>query len=285
MSLYAISGATTHTYETLKNEDASDLPRMNNLLSPPHPYFTPQPAAHNVSPATQQWNLPPEVSQWILGTVVPQNTDSPPHFFKTFRKGKPKALGIVMIVAATLQILLGIGMFFTSHFLSLFSGISFWGSLFYIIAGSLTIGAQAKPNICLVKGSLALNIISILVSCVVLILNGIDLAILRCDINYYSSTGVNYFLYTLCQQKNISGYALHGLLILINLLLFCVFFSVSIFGCRSLSHVPSNITQVFVIQKDALASMNPSTVPTTSQLPPPPQPPPQTRIVRYVNAV
>ncbi|XP_075034477.1 membrane-spanning 4-domains subfamily A member 8-like [Mixophyes fleayi] len=150
----------------------------------------------------------------------------------------------------------------------------------YIIAGGLTIGAQCKPNICLVKGSLSLNIISSIFSFIAAILNCVDLATNRC---HYYSYYYNSNYYNMCQQQLNSGYALSSLLLVINLLIFCVSLSVSIFGCRSLSRVTPNVPQVFVIQNDAVVSMNPSTVPTMMS-PQFAQPAPALNIVQQVTA-
>ncbi|XP_063819445.1 membrane-spanning 4-domains subfamily A member 4D-like [Pseudophryne corroboree] len=252
---------------------------MNRMVIPAYQNVNPRSLECKVPPATETFTVPPELLQWNLAAVVPQNIDSSSSFFRTFVKGKPKALGIVLIVSAILQIALGIGLFFIPHFLSLYSGIPFWGSVFYIIAGSLTIAAQAKPSICLVKGSLSMNIISTMVTLVVLILSGIDLAVIDCGYFYSPNGRDNPYLYRRCQLQLIIGYVCHSLLLGVNLLLFCITISVSIFGCRSLSHVQTNVTQVFLIQNDSVVSMNPSTAQVVSQVPPPPK-----RIVQYVNA-
>ncbi|XP_073453767.1 membrane-spanning 4-domains subfamily A member 8-like [Aquarana catesbeiana] len=191
-------------------------------------------------------------------------------------------LQILVIVAAILEIALGIALAFLVLGATLLSGIPFWGPVFYIIAGSLTLAALTKPNICLIKGSLSLNIISSIFSMIAVILNIIDLATMQCYLYSYYYYGYYYNDYaalSLCQQKLDGGYAVLSLLLVINLLLFCVTVSTSVFECRSLSKVQPGhpVNQVFVIQNDAGRAMNPGAFPfpvTTTYAQPSPAPPP-----------
>ncbi|XP_075071541.1 membrane-spanning 4-domains subfamily A member 8-like [Mixophyes fleayi] len=145
------------------------------------------------------------------------------------------------------------------------SGIPFWGPIIYIIAGSLTIAAKAKPNICLVKGSLALSIITSVFTIIGLILACVDLHIIK-------------FLYHHRNAGPVGGYIMDSVLLVTNLLLFCSSVSVAVFGCRSLNHASSIVPQVFVIQNDVVISMPPSvfsaSAPQYAELQPPPPPPP-----------
>ncbi|XP_040290549.1 membrane-spanning 4-domains subfamily A member 4D-like isoform X2 [Bufo bufo] len=214
-------------YESLAGQAPSAVPYWNTPVPTYLQNVPQQPPPYNGLPSTQVWNASTVVPQWRVANVVTPNTDPSSPFYLTFLKSKPRALGIVLIVSSILEIGLGIGLGFTCFTITLPSGIPFWGTIFYIIAGALTIAAQSKPKVCL------------------------------------SAT-----------------YALQSILLVINLLIFCISLSVSIFGCRSLSKISSNSPQVFLIQND-LVSMNPSTVPVTgfSQLfapaIAPPQPPPQ----------
>ncbi|XP_069835418.1 membrane-spanning 4-domains subfamily A member 8-like isoform X2 [Dendropsophus ebraccatus] len=167
--------ASCHGYETLPNDMTPTAPPYSlsqfdvppvlpGCIAPPDP---------------QTWKVPTVAPQWSFAAVIPQITESS-KFYQIFLKGKPKALGIVLITAAILQIIVGIGLFFTAFSVSLPSGIPFWGPICYIIAGSLTIAAQAKPSICLIKGSLTLNIFTTVFSAVGLLLTAIDLAVIWC---------------------------------------------------------------------------------------------------------
>ncbi|XP_075071533.1 membrane-spanning 4-domains subfamily A member 4A-like [Mixophyes fleayi] len=250
------------SYETMPTHAFPPTPKLNTVLTTPLQNVTSRPAAYRVSPAAQE-HIPPQVSQWALA-FLPQNILST--VLRTFLKSKPQALGIVLIAAAILDIALGIGLAVGTglnrgFILSFISGISFLGTVLYIIAGSLTIAAHTKPNICLVKGSLSLNIISSIVSFISLIINSIDLALSR-PYPYYRYDD-DYYRY---HKEYVTACVLASLLLVIHLLVFSVSLSVSIFGCRSLSHIPTNVTQVFVMQKDGVASVYPSTVQATSQL-------------------
>ncbi|XP_073453245.1 membrane-spanning 4-domains subfamily A member 4A-like isoform X2 [Aquarana catesbeiana] len=274
-------------YETLMNSTPSAVPSAVPASNVPVASFfqniSPPPPTFYIPPSTQAFSVPTVAPQWRLSAIIPQNMDPSLPFFQTFLKGKPKALGILVIVAAILEIGLGIASVFTSFTITFPSGIPFWGPVFYIIAASLTLAAQKKPNICLIKGSLSLNIISSIFSMVAVILNIADLATLRCysySYGYYGNSGYNYNYYEAqrqCQQKLNGAYAVISLLLVINLLLFCVTVSTSVFECRSLSKVQS-VTQVFVLQNDVVLAMNPGAVPvhfpvTTTYAQPPPQPP------------
>ncbi|XP_063819446.1 membrane-spanning 4-domains subfamily A member 4A-like [Pseudophryne corroboree] len=265
MPLYTASEAKTYAYNTLLQDAPSSIPTMNASVTTSYQYVSPQPQDYNVSLATQACNVPPEVPQWSVAAVVPQNIDVLTAYIRTFLKGKPKILGIVLIVAGILQLILGIAMAATMPWITAESGIPFWGSVFYIIAGSLSIAAQNKPNICLVKGAFSLNIISIPASLIAVILNSFDLAQNAYCYNYKRDAYGSDWSARSCSGRIV----VTVLLILINLLVFSVSLSISIFGCRSLSRVPINVTQVFVLQKDGVTAMNPSTHPAASQLPPP----------------
>ncbi|XP_073453266.1 membrane-spanning 4-domains subfamily A member 4D-like [Aquarana catesbeiana] len=288
MSHPASKSVPSH-YETLMNSTPSAVPSVlpNVPVASFFQNISPPPPTFYIPPSTQAFSVPTVAPQWRLSAIIPQNMDPSLPFFQTFLKGKPKALGILVIVAAILEIGLGIASIFTNFTITLPSSISFWGPVFYIIAASLTLAAQKKPNICLIKGSLSLNIISSIFSMVAVILNIVDLGTLRCY-GYYGDSGYNYNDYNgynynyyeaqrQCQQELNGAYAVISLLLVINLLLFCVTISTSVFECRSLSKVQS-VTQVFVLQNDVVLTMNPGAVSipfpvTTTNAQPPPQPP------------
>ncbi|XP_056385949.1 membrane-spanning 4-domains subfamily A member 4D-like isoform X2 [Hyla sarda] len=254
-----------HIYETLQNQAPTAVPNWNTQVSPIVQSLSSPPPRYNAAPSTQMWTIPTVAPQYSVARVAAPNIDPSSPFYQTFLKGKPRALGIVLIVSAILEIALGITLCYTIFSVTLPSGIAFWGPIFYIIAGSLTIAAHAKPNLCLVRGSLSLNIISSIFSFVAVILNIADLVTIDC---YYYLGGYNgnYHYnneYRRCKEQLGSGYAVLSILLIANLLLFCVSLSVSIFGCCSLSKVSSYGPQVFLIQNDVIVSTNPPTVPAT----------------------
>ncbi|XP_069837974.1 membrane-spanning 4-domains subfamily A member 8-like [Dendropsophus ebraccatus] len=240
-------------------QNVPQQPPAYNVSSPIPAYNVSSPIpAYNVSPSAQVLTVPTAAPQWTVATAAAPNTASSSLFYQTFLKGKPKALGIVLIVSAILELVFGIALAFSIRYYTFYSGIAFWGPVFYIIAGSLTIAAHSKPNLCLIRGSLSLNILSSIVSTIAVILTIIDVATVYC---YYYPGG--YHNYDKCRQALDNVYGLGSALIVLNLLLFCVSLSLSIFGCRSLSTVSSDSPQVLVLQNDYVVSMNPATAPNT----------------------
>ncbi|XP_068114447.1 uncharacterized protein [Hyperolius riggenbachi] len=189
----------------------------------------------------------------VAATVSP-NVDSSAPFFQEFLKGKPKASG-------------------------------------YIIAGSVTIEAQKRPNIRLVKASLYLNIFSTFLATVALILNVLDFVVMITDDSYnypndyYSNHNDFNTVYEAPNnhQSHHNGEAWEGhypfngaltllsLLLMTNVLLFSVTLSTSIFGCRSLYKAQAQAHQVILIQHHAVFPVNPGAAPGSFvQRPPPP---------------
>ncbi|XP_040176980.1 membrane-spanning 4-domains subfamily A member 15-like [Rana temporaria] len=167
-------------------------------------------------------------------------------FHQTFLKGKPKALGIVLIVSGVLEVALGIASVYTGAIYSWASGIDFWGAVVYIIAGALTIVAGTNPNICMIKGSLAMNIITAIVSFIAFILVCADLALFNA-ITYYADGTLKEYLS--------SAKAVLALLLILNLLLFSVSISLSVFGCQAVGHESNTPAQVFVVQNTVVTGM------------------------------
>ncbi|KAM4701322.1 membrane-spanning 4-domains subfamily A member 4D-like isoform 2-T2 [Discoglossus pictus] len=107
-------------------------------------------------------------SECLVLPAVPQPEQQP--FYQTFLKGQPKALGTVQITLGILHIALGVVLVSASYLtITIISGVPFWGTIFYVIAGSLSVGAENKQSRCLAIRNTCLVfllIISLLQFCV-----------------------------------------------------------------------------------------------------------------------
>ncbi|XP_066520182.1 uncharacterized protein [Hoplias malabaricus] len=93
--------------------------------------------------------------------------------FQRLLKGEPKVLGTVQIMIGITTLLFGIMLTANLKTVSVVSGVTIWGPVFYITTGALAIAAENKAHpssFCLVKASLAMNVFSSLASVIAIIL-------------------------------------------------------------------------------------------------------------------
>uniref|UniRef100_A0A8C5QLP1 Uncharacterized protein n=1 Tax=Leptobrachium leishanense TaxID=445787 RepID=A0A8C5QLP1_9ANUR len=195
------------------------------------------------------------VPQWTGNTIpsrqlIANPTPNTQYLYQFLNKGQPKALGAAQLVLALLHISLGTALLHVTGGMtrSTISGICFWGAVFYIISGSLSIAVERKPSHSLVQGYLAMNIISSLISFLALIMFIIDVCV---QSYHYSYSYGDRYEYT---YLNRGATAILSFLIISTLLLFGVCVSLSAFGCQYIC-CQSNITpQVYVVTSDHASS-------------------------------
>ncbi|KAJ7992104.1 hypothetical protein DPEC_G00275090 [Dallia pectoralis] len=119
-----------------------------------------------------------------------------------FPKRRPTALGTVQIVAGLVILLLGIVMAMDADSIGVFSGTFVWGSIVYVIAGSLTVAADNHLNKCLVNGSLGMNVVAAVVAMPAIVIHSLDTAGLTYSCyNFSNSSNYNCQLYLCCQSE------------------------------------------------------------------------------------
>ncbi|XP_051762052.1 membrane-spanning 4-domains subfamily A member 12-like [Ctenopharyngodon idella] len=99
--------------------------------------------------------------------------------FEVFFKAQPKALGTVQIMIGVVIFFIGIIFTISYPAIVVFSGITYWGFFIYISAGSLSVAAQNKLNLCVVKASLVMNVISAITAGLAILLLSIELIVMH----------------------------------------------------------------------------------------------------------
>ncbi|XP_051748017.1 membrane-spanning 4-domains subfamily A member 4A-like isoform X11 [Ctenopharyngodon idella] len=162
-----------------------------------------------------------------------------------------QALGTVQIMIGLLTLLLGIVSSLHAESISVFSGVVYWGSLIYIIAGSLSIAAENKVNspssLRLVKGSLRMNIFSAITAVMSIIIISMDLVLgpLNSYCDYYDCDYIE-------EKYKTLYWGISGVSLIFAFLQFIISICLSAFACKATSsccspQVPS-VSQVITQQ-------------------------------------
>ncbi|KAM3914058.1 membrane-spanning 4-domains subfamily A member 18-like [Leptodactylus fuscus] len=270
--------STANKAQNLFSVPAGAPPPLPNFMAIQYQWnVVPGPNGANVYPVSSPWTIPqvgPQyfpsspAQQWtgqpvVTGQNIPNGLLTPgtgeAAWHQEFIKGKPKVLGIILIVLTICQLPFLISFALIASGYTSYNGILYWGIIFYIIAGSFTIRAQKKQNIRLVRMSFGFSIVSSINSLIGLIINLVDLVLMQCKEDYG------------CYRKGNGAETVVSFILVLHVLVFCVTVSISVFGGRGLRQVASDVPQVLVIQKMGTAPPtgypeNPSETPTS---PPP----------------
>lgn len=141
-----------------------------------------------------------------------------------------KALGAIQILIGLIHIGLGSVMatVLSGHYtaISFYGGFPFWGGIWFIVSGSLSVSAENQPKSSyLLNGSLGLNIVSAICSVVGITLFIMDMSLPTISVHpdyypQYDAWGVT------------PGVAISGVLLIFCLLEFCVACASSHLGCQ-----------------------------------------------------
>ncbi|XP_043107104.1 membrane-spanning 4-domains subfamily A member 15-like [Puntigrus tetrazona] len=148
-----------------------------------------------------------------------------------FPKTQPKALGSVQIMTGVMVGMMAILRFSSSGYrFYVSSGILFWGSLIYITAGSLSVAAENKLHLCMVKAALIMNVISAMAAATAIVLTSIDINACLWHYKYYGP----------CLESQ----AWFAILLVLSILQFIISVWISGFACKASSHDPTVVNVV-----------------------------------------
>ncbi|XP_077091507.1 membrane-spanning 4-domains subfamily A member 15-like [Siphateles boraxobius] len=208
--------------------------------------------------ATVVLQVNPQVAQNAVICVDGQQTRGvyPNTALAGFFKGQPKALGTVQIMIGVVCFLFGITCtVLDKHYpgILVISGITYWGSLIYISAGSLSVAAQNKLHLCVVKASLGMNVISAITAGIATVLMSMEIALRwdyqRCYNDGYSRNyGHDYSSSEeICLDlKRYLGIV--GILLVFSILQFIISICISAFACKATSNTDSTVINVALNQ-------------------------------------
>ncbi|XP_073717109.1 membrane-spanning 4-domains subfamily A member 12-like [Misgurnus anguillicaudatus] len=156
-----------------------------------------------------------------------------------FFKAQPKALGTVQILIGVMIFLFGIVLTITSERSLVLSGVTYWGSLIYIIAGSLSVAAENKLNYCVVKASLGMNVVSAITAGAAIFLMSVNLAI-----------ALSFHCYRSAQSRDcIQVKGTTGIFLVFTILQFIISLCISAFACKATCDTNPSMVNVLLKER------------------------------------
>ncbi|XP_030077090.1 membrane-spanning 4-domains subfamily A member 8 [Microcaecilia unicolor] len=164
-----------------------------------------------------------------------------PETIKTFKKGQPIALGTIQILLGLVHIFFGIivTVAATKPVLSVSSGVYFWTGILFFFSGSLSVAAEKRENIVLVKASLGSNLLSLVAGLVAVIIFAVTITeIGQACVSHVDKEqdGDNYeYLYRRCDSPPyVMEYSLNSLFLVFLLLEIATGASIAAFSWKAL---------------------------------------------------
>ncbi|XP_076971112.1 membrane-spanning 4-domains subfamily A member 4A [Tamandua tetradactyla] len=169
-----------------------------------------------------------------------------------FLKADPKILGIVQLLIALMMISFGIIVitvtfpYYQYKSFSVYTGYTLWGSVMFIISGSLSVAAGIRTTKGLVQSSLGMNVTSSVIAALGIIFHSVSLFD-HAHRYYYCSHNDDISKNCYLAQSIFLG--IDSLVLILSVLEFCIAVSLAVFGCKVSCCDPGDV--VFILPSNS----------------------------------